>query len=357
MRVLVTGGCGFIGSAAVRILVGAGHQVLNIDKMTYAGDLRTVAAIVGSPNYRFEKMDILDQEGIAASFRDFAPHAVFHFAAETHVDRSIDDPAKFIETNIHGTFLMLQAALGYWSHLDTQARARFRFIHVSTDEVYGSLDDHGFFTEATAYRPNSPYSASKAGSDHLTRAWYMTYGLPTIISNCSNNYGPFQNREKLIPTIIRKALLNQAIPIYGQGRNVRDWLYVDDHVAALLALCENGKAGSSYNIGGHNETPNIDLATAICTLLDRRRPRSDGQRHAVRIQFVTDRPGHDYRYAIDASKASQELGWRPQESLQSGLSKTVDWYLDHLDWTMDVVGSDDRLGLGSSSKPASRGQI
>jgi dTDP-glucose 4,6-dehydratase len=355
MRFLVTGGCGFIGSAAVRILVGAGHQVFNIDKLTYAGDLRTVAAVAGSPNYRFERMDILDQEGIGASFRDFAPQAVFHLAAETHVDRSIDDPAKFIETNIHGTFVMLQAALGYWNHLDTGARARFRFIHVSTDEVYGSLGDQGFFTEATAYRPNSPYSASKAGSDHLTRAWHVTYGLPAIISNCSNNYGPFQNREKLIPTIIRKALSNQTIPIYGQGKNVRDWLYVDDHVAALLALCEKGQAGDSYNIGGHNQISNMDLATEICTLLDRRRPRSDGQRHAELIRFVTDRPGHDYRYAIDAGKAKLELGWQPQERLQSGLSKTVDWYLDHLDWTMQVVSSQDRLGLGSSSEPASRG--
>jgi len=355
MRVLVTGGCGFIGSAAVRILVGAGHQVLNIDKLTYAGDLRTVAAVTGSPNYRFEKTDILDQRETAASFRDFAPQAVFHLAAETHVDRSIDDPAKFIETNIHGTFVMLQTALGYWIHLNTEERARFRFIQVSTDEVYGSLGDQGLFTEATAYRPTSPYSASKAGSDHLARAWYATYGLPAIISNCSNNYGPFQNREKLIPTIIRKALSSQTIPIYGQGRNIRDWLYVDDHIAALLAVYEKGQAGGSYNIGGHNEISNIDLATAICALLDGRRPRPDSQRHAERIQFVTDRPGHDYRYAIDAAKATRELGWQPQESLQSGLSKTVDWYLDHLDWTMDVVSSEDRLGLGSSPKPASRG--
>jgi dTDP-glucose 4,6-dehydratase len=355
MRVLVTGGCGFIGSAAVRSFVSKGYQVLNIDKLTYAGDSRTVATVAGSPDYRFEKMDILDQAGVVACFRDFAPQAVFHLAAETHVDRSIDGPAKFIETNIRGTFVMLQAALAYWNHLDTEKKARFRFIHVSTDEVYGSLGDQGLFTEATAYRPNSPYSASKAGSDHLTRAWFMTYGLPTIISNCSNNYGPFQNREKLIPTIIRKALSNQEIPIYGQGRNVRDWLYVDDHVAALLAIYEKGQSGSSYNIGGHNEISNVDLATAICASLDRCRPRSDGRRHAERIQFVTDRPGHDYRYAVDAAKATRELCWQPQENLETGLSKTVDWYLDHLDWTMDVVSSEDRLGLGSSSKPASRG--
>jgi dTDP-glucose 4,6-dehydratase len=346
MRVLITGGCGFIGSAAVRYLVDAGQEVLNIDKLTYAGDLRTVASAAGSPNYRFEKMDILDKGGVASWFRDFAPHAVLHLAAETHVDRSIDDPVKFIETNVNGTFVMLQAALSYWNHLNSNERPHFRFIQVSTDEVYGSLGEEGFFNETTAYRPNSPYSASKAGSDHLARAWYATYGLPTIISNCSNNYGPFQNREKLIPTIIRKALLNQPIPIYGQGRNVRDWLYVDDHIGALLAVCEKGQVGSSYNIGGHNEISNIDLATAICGLLDRRRPRPDGRCYAEQIHFVVDRPGHDFRYAIDSTKAARELAWRPKESLQSGLSKTVDWYLDHIDWTMDIVSPEDRLGLG-----------
>jgi dTDP-glucose 4,6-dehydratase len=348
MRVLITGGCGFIGSAAVRYLVEAGHEVLNIDKLTYAGDLRTVAAVAGSPNYHFEKLDILDQGGVATCFRDFAPQAVFHLAAETHVDRSIDGPSKFIETNIIGTFGMLQSALAYWNHLSTEERARFRFVQVSTDEVYGSLGNQGVFTESTAYRPNSPYSASKAGSDHLARAWFMTYWLPTIISNCSNNYGPFQNREKLIPTIIRKALLNQPIPIYGRGRNVRDWLYVDDHIAALLAVCERGRVGDSYNIGGHNEISNIDLATAMCALLDGRRPRSDGRCHAEQIQFVTDRPGHDHRYAIDPAKATRELGWQPTESLQSGLSKTVDWYLDHPDWSMEIINAEDRLGLGMS---------
>jgi dTDP-glucose 4,6-dehydratase len=348
MRALVTGGCGFIGSAAVRVLVNNGHQVLNIDKLTYAGDLRTVAEIAGSPNYIFEKLDICDRSGVARAFKDFAPHAVFHFAAETHVDRSIDDPAKFIETNINGTFVMLQAGLAYWNHLDSTERTRFRFIQVSTDEVYGSLGEQGFFTEASTYRPNSPYSASKAGSDHLARAWHVTYGLPIMISNCSNNYGPFQNREKLIPTIIRKALLNQSIPIYGRGRNVRDWLYVDDHVAALLAICESGRPGDSYIIGGNNEASNIDLATAICALLDGRRPRSDGRCYAEQIQFVTDRPGHDYRYAIDAAKATRELCWQPKESPQSGLSKTVDWHLDHPDWSMEIANAEDRLGLGIS---------
>jgi dTDP-glucose 4,6-dehydratase len=354
MKVLITGGCGFIGSAGVRILVDAGHHVLNIDNLTYAGDLRAVASVAGSPGYRFEKMDILDRDGIVRCFREFAPQAVFHLAAETHVDRSIDAPAQFIETNVNGTFVMLHTALAYWSHLEKEQKARFRFIQVSTDEVYGSLGGHGFFTETTAYRPNSPYSASKAGSDHLARAWYVTYGLPTIISNCSNNYGPFQNREKLIPTIIRKALSGQPIPIYGQGKNVRDWLYVDDHIAALLAICENGEAGGSYNIGGHNEISNIDLAKAVCAILDGRRPRSDGRPHAEQIQFVTDRPGHDHRYAIDPAKATRELGWRPRETLESGLSKTVDWYLHHPDWTMDITSSSDRLGLGSLSNPTAR---
>jgi dTDP-glucose 4,6-dehydratase len=355
MRVLVTGGCGFIGSAAVRFLVRAGHEVLNIDKLTYAGDLRTVAAVAGSPSYSFKKTDILDQESVAASFKHFAPQAVFHIAAETHVDRSIDNPEKFINSNIHGTFVMLQAALCYWNHVEGQARASFRFIHVSTDEVYGSLGAQGYFTEKSAYSPNSPYSASKAASDHLTRAWFATYGLPSIISHCSNNYGPFQNSEKLIPTIIRNALLNRPIPIYGQGSNVRDWLYVDDHVAALVALCEKGRPGNCYNIGGYSEISNLELARGICAHLDLRSPRSDGRGHAECIQFVADRPGHDYRYAIDASKTTQEVGWQPQENLQSGLSKTVDWYLDHLDWTMHDASCEERLGLGPSSTPTSRG--
>lgn len=349
MRILVTGGCGFIGSAAVRTLVNAGHQVLNVDKLTYAGNLCTVAAVADSPDYRFTRMDILDQSGMAAAFRDFAPDVVFHLAAESHVDRSIDAPGVFIDTNLRGTFVMLQTALDFWNRLHRDQQARFRFIQVSTDEVYGSLGAQGFFTEATAYRPSSPYSASKAGADHLAYAWYVTYGLPTVVSNCSNNYGPFQNREKLIPTIIRKALSNQTIPIYGRGQNVRDWLYVDDHIAALAAICERGTAGSSYAIGGHNEISNIYLATTICEILDEQRPRSDGRRHAASIEFVTDRPGHDYRYAIDAAKATRELDWQPRESLQSGLSKTIDWYLNHLDWTMGVVNSNDRMGLGSSS--------
>ena len=269
------------------------------------------------PITAFRKWTSSIEEWIAASFKDFAPQAVFHLAAETHVDRSIDDPGKFIDTNIQGTFVMLQTALDYCNQLDAEERARFRFIQVSTDEVYGSLGDQGLFTEATAYRPNSPYSASKAAGDHLARAWHTTFGLPAIISNCSNNYGPFQNREKLIPTIIRKALASQPIPIYGQGRNVRDWIYVDDHIAALVAVCDKGQIGESYNIGGFDEISNIDLAIEICALLDRRRPRADRRRHADRIQFVSDRPGHDYRYAIDAAKARGALGWKPQELCQT----------------------------------------
>jgi dTDP-glucose 4,6-dehydratase len=345
MRILVTGGCGFIGSAAVRMFVNAGHRVLNVDKLTYAGDLRTVAALAHSPNYDFRKLDICDQPNVAKLLVDFSPQAVFHLAAETHVDRSIDNPSAFIDTNFCGTFAMLQAALAYWDQLDTEGRAQFRFVQVSTDEVYGSLGDKGLFTENAPYLPSSPYSASKAGADHLAKAWHATYGLPTVVSNCSNNYGPFQNREKLIPTIIRKALSNQAIPIYGHGRNVRDWLYVNDHVSALLAIYENGQIGNSYNVGGHNEISNIELAKTICGLLDERRPRADGQSHAESIQFVTDRPGHDYRYAIDSAKAERELSWRPRETLQSCLSKTVDWYLNHPSWTMHAASSEDRLGL------------
>lgn len=355
MRFLITGGCGFVGSAAVRILVRAGHQIMNVDKLTYAGDLRTVAEVANSANYRFKKLDILDHRSLATVFTEFEPHKVIHFAAESHVDRSIDDPAAFIDTNLCGTFVMLQTALDYWRQLDAERLARFRFIQVSTDEVFGSLGAKGFFTEETAYQPNSPYSASKAGADHLARAWHSTFGLPTIICNCSNNYGPFQNPEKFIPTVIRKALSDQTIPIYGDGTNVRDWIYVDDHVAALLAVCERGQPGASYNIGGLSEISNLDLARNICALLDRRRPHSDFGRYSDHIQFVVDRPGHDQRYAVDPTKARRELGWQPQESLQTGLAKTVDWYLDRMDWTMQTANAEDRLGLGSSLKLSPQG--
>ena len=351
MRALVTGGCGFIGSALVRHLVRAGKQVLNIDKLTYAGDVTTVAEVAASPDYRFEQIDILDRAAMTRAIAAFAPDAIFHLAAESHVDRSIDAPGAFIDTNLRGTFVLLQCALGHWNGLDPSEKAAFRFVHVSTDEVFGSLGPDGHFTEDTPYRPNSPYAASKAGADHLVRAWHATYGLPTVISNCSNNYGPFQHREKLIPTIIRKALSGQPIPIYGDGRNVRDWLYVEDHVAALLAVRAQGRAGDSYVIGGHNEICNLDLARTICALLDVRRPRGDGRPHGDAIAFVTDRPGHDFRYAIDAGKARRELEWRPQHDVGSGLARTVDWYLTHQDWVREAAG-DDRLGLGASRAAA-----
>lgn len=351
MKALVTGGCGFIGSALVRRLVEAGHSVLNIDKLTYAGDLRTVAAVAGRPNYQFNRSDITDQAAVVEAFRSFQPDAVFHLAAESHVDRSIDAPGAFVETNLHGTYVMLHAAIAYWEGLDADARARFRFIHVSTDEVFGHLGRDGAFDEDSPYRPNSPYAASKAGADHLARAWHVTYGLPTIISNCSNNYGPFQNREKLIPTIIRKALLDQPIPIYGKGENIRDWLYVDDHVAALEAVATRGAVGGTYAIGGRSEMNNLDLARQLCSLLDRQRPRVDGRSYAAQITFVEDRPGHDFRYAINPGKAERELGWRPRETLASGLAKTVAWYLDRLDWTLGTTDAEDRLGLKTIKEP------
>jgi dTDP-glucose 4,6-dehydratase len=350
MKALVTGGCGFIGSALVRRLIAAGHSVLNIDKLTYAGDQRTVAAIAGHPNYRFSQSDITDQTAIVEAFGSFQPDAVFHLAAESHVDRSIDAPGAFIETNLHGTYVMLHAALSFWAGLAADGRARFRFIHVSTDEVFGHLGRDGAFDEESPYRPNSPYAASKAGADHLARAWHVTYGLPTIISNCSNNYGPFQNREKLIPTIIRKALLDQPIPIYGKGENIRDWLYVDDHVAALEAVAARGAVGGTYAIGGRSEMNNLDLARQLCVLLDRQRPRLDGRSYAAQIGFVADRPGHDFRYAINPGKAERELGWRPRETLASGLAKTVAWYLDRLDWTLGTTDVEDRLGLKAATK-------
>ena len=350
VKALVTGGCGFIGSALVRRLVVAGHSVLNIDKLTYAGDLRTVAAVADRPNYRFRQLDITDQAAMAEAFCSFAPDTVFHLAAESHVDRSIDAPGAFVGTNLVGTYVMLHAAFAFWDALDADARARFRFIHVSTDEVFGHLGPEGTFDEDSPYRPNSPYAASKAGADHLARAWHVTYGLPTIISNCSNNYGPFQNREKLIPTVIRKALLDQPIPIYGRGDNVRDWLYVDDHVAALEAVAARGTVGGIYAIGGRSERNNLDLARQICGLLDRQRPRSDGRSYEARIDFVKDRPGHDFRYAIDPAKAERELGWHAGETLASGLAKTVAWYLARPDWTLGTAEAEDRLGLKTATK-------
>lgn len=342
-RVIVTGGAGFIGSALVRKLVADGHQVLTLDKLTYAGDKRALGAALEADNHRFEQADIADADAVKRLFADFKPDAVFHLAAESHVDRSIDGPAEFIHTNLVGSFVMLEAALEYWngaSKLDD-----FRFVHVSTDEVYGELGDEGAFSEETPYAPNSPYSATKAGADHLARAWKQTYGLPVVITNCSNNYGPYQNAEKLLPTLVRKAVTGQPLPIYGKGENVRDWLYVDDHVSGLIAAAKTGQTGEKYNIGGNAEAKNIDIAKTVCTLLDTLRPREDGKPYADQITFVKDRPGHDFRYAIDASKIQSQLGWTPTETLSSGLEKTLTWYLDNQWWWAEHMSEEDRIGL------------
>ena len=345
MKILVTGGCGFIGSAVVRQAVAAGHHVVNIDKLTYAANPANVAEAAKSPSYAFEKADIADRAAMDRVFAAHTPDAVMHLAAESHVDRSIDGPGAFIETNITGTFQLLSAARAFW---EGQGRpASFRFHHVSTDEVYGSLGASGKFTETTAYDPRSPYSASKAASDHLVRAWGETYGLPIVVTNCSNNYGPYHFPEKLIPVIILNALHGRPIPVYGRGENVRDWLYVEDHATALLTVLQKGRVGETYNIGGDAEAPNIEIVRRVCALLDQRRP--DAAPHDRLIEFVTDRPGHDFRYAIDAGKIQGELGWRPTVTLEEGLAKTVDWYLANETWwqaLLDREGVGKRLGTG-----------
>jgi len=335
-KILITGGAGFIGSAVIRQLIAETEvTVINVDKLTYAGNLQSLAAVADNPRYRFERVDICDAKEIARVFRDHQPDAIMHLAAESHVDRSIFGPAPFIDTNIVGTFTLLEVAREYWSGLQGEAKERFRFHHVSTDEVYGSLGETGFFTETTPYRPNSPYSASKAASDHLVRAWFHTYGLPVVTSNCSNNYGPYQFPEKLIPLMILNAVEGKPLPVYGTGENVRDWLYVEDHARALRLVLERGTVGETYNIGGLAERSNLEVVQAICGILDRLRPDSEGGYERL-ITFVEDRPGHDLRYAIDASKMEQELGWRPQESFDTGLEKTVRWYLDNPQWVQDV---------------------
>ena len=345
MRILVTGGAGFIGSAVVRLAVRRGHRVVNLDALTYAADPRNVAEVAASPLYAFEQADIRDRGALDRIFRAHGPDAVLHLAAESHVDRSIDGPAAFVDTNVAGTCTLLEVARAYW-----QGRGRpqeFRFHHVSTDEVYGSLGPEGRFTETTPYDPRSPYAASKAGSDHLVRAWHETYGLPVLLTNCSNNYGPYHFPEKLIPVVILNALAGRAIPVYGQGRNVRDWLYVEDHAEALLLVLETGRVGRSYNIGGESEMRNIDLVRGICRLLDDRRPQAAP--HEDLIAFVADRPGHDARYAIDPSRIRDELGWRPSVGIEEGLARTVDWYLAHEDWWRPLLGRDGalrRLGTG-----------
>ncbi|WP_375687120.1 dTDP-glucose 4,6-dehydratase [Pseudooceanicola sp. LIPI14-2-Ac024] len=329
MKILITGGAGFIGSAVVRLAVARGHEVVNLDALTYAACLDNVAEAAKSNLYSFEQADIRDRAALDRVFETHQPDAVMHLAAESHVDRSIDGPADFIETNVLGTFHMLEAARSYW-----QAKGRpegFRFHHISTDEVFGSLGDEGQFTEETPYDPRSPYSASKASSDHLVRAWHETYGLPVVLTNCSNNYGPFHFPEKLIPVVILKALAGEEIPVYGKGENVRDWLYVEDHADALLLVLEKGALGRSYNIGGENERRNIDLVRTICTILDAKRPKAQGA-YADQITFVSDRPGHDLRYAIDPTRIREELGWRPSVTVEEGLEKTVQWYLDNERW-------------------------
>jgi dTDP-glucose 4,6-dehydratase len=331
-KVLVTGGAGFIGSWVVRHLIARRDIfVLNIDKLTYAADHEAALGHLGHTNYHFELADICDAEAMNGLVQRFAPDAIMHLAAESHVDRSIDDAKTFIQTNIVGTYILLQAARCYWSSLPPEHRRRFRFHHISTDEVFGSLGSEGHFTETTAYQPNSPYSASKAASDHLVRAWYSTYGLPVVITNCSNNYGPYQFPEKLIPLIIAKALLRECLPVYGRGDNIRDWLYVEDHVRALIKVCFEGEAGETYNIGGGCEKTNLEVVESICDFIDELRPTNDASRRSL-ITFVPDRPGHDYRYAMDASKIRRELGWSAQESFESGLRKTVRWYLDNAEW-------------------------
>jgi len=345
MKILVTGGAGFIGSAVVRQAIGDGHAVVNVDAMTYAACAANVASVADSPAYAFEQADIRDRAALDRIFGQYRPDVVMHLAAESHVDRSIDGPGDFIETNITGTYNMLEAARTYW--LGRDRVGGFRFHHVSTDEVYGSLGDTGLFTENTPYDPRSPYSASKAASDHLVRAWGETYGLPVLITNCSNNYGPFHFPEKLIPVVILNALSGRDIPVYGDGSNVRDWLYVEDHADALLTVVQKGRIGRTYNIGGGNEARNIDLVRTICGLLDDMRPANHP--YADQIRFVTDRPGHDARYAIDPTRIRTELGWRPSVTIGEGLAKTVAWYLDNEDWwralqARDGVGA--RLGTG-----------
>ena len=340
MRILVTGGAGFIGSAVIRhIIQNTEHQVLNVDKLTYAGNLESLISVADSQRYQFSQTDICDRAALEHLFQTFKPDAVMHLAAESHVDRSISGPFAFIETNIIGTYQLLEAAKNYWSNLSKELKNKFRFHHISTDEVYGDLEGTAdLFTETTSYSPSSPYSASKASSDHLVRAWHRTYGLPVVVTNCSNNYGPYHFPEKLIPLMILNALQGKPLPIYGNGQQIRDWLFVEDHARALYKVVTEGAVGETYNIGGHNEKANIEVVHAICILLEELAPnKPEGvQQYKELITYVTDRPGHDVRYAIDASKIKKELGWEPAESFESGLRKTVEWYLSNQEWVEHI---------------------
>lgn len=350
MRILITGGAGFIGSALVRRLIEhTDHEVLVFDKLTYAGVLSSLEPVASSNRYAFVQADICDADAVSKALHEFKPHVVAHLAAESHVDRSIDGPGAFIQTNMVGTFIMLNQALGYWRGLNDAAKQAFRFHHISTDEVFGSLGEDGFFTETTPYDPRSPYSASKASSDHLVRAWGHTYGLPVLVTNCSNNYGPYHFPEKLIPLIIIRALNGEPLPVYGDGLNVRDWLFVDDHARALQVVFETGTPGETYNVGGNAEKRNIEVVTTICSILDRLQPKADGK-YADQITYVTDRPGHDQRYAIDASKIRSDLGWTPSVTFEQGIRQTVTWYLENQSWWRNILDarySTQRLGVSN----------
>ncbi len=359
MKFLVTGGAGFIGSAVIRhLLVNTEHSLVNVDSLTYAGNLESIPAGLASERYTFERVDLCDRSELCRVFAQFQPDAVMHLAAESHVDRSIDAPGAFIQTNVVGTYTLLEAARSYWQNLPEDRKVHFRFHHISTDEVYGDLEDsEGLFLETTPYAPSSPYSASKASSDHLVRAWHRTYGLPTIITNCSNNYGPYHFPEKLIPHMILNALAGKPLPVYGDGKQIRDWLYVEDHARALLKVVSDGRAGETYNIGGHNEKQNIDVVNAICDLLEELAPDNphslvsgfEGGFKSL-ITYVKDRPGHDERYAIDAGKIQQELGWVPEETFETGMRKTVAWYLENRQWWERVLSGDYQLGrIGTSA--------
>lgn len=349
MRIIVTGGAGFIGSEVVRQLINnTDHRVLVFDKLTYSGMLDSLASVSSDPRYEFVQADICDTEAVRAALDEFQPDGILHLAAESHVDRSIDGPGAFIQTNIAGTYVLLSETLTYWRGLSGERRQNFRFHHVSTDEVFGSLGEEGFFSETTPYDPRSPYSASKAASDHLVRAWGHTYGLPVLVTNCSNNYGPYHFPEKLIPLVITRALRGEPLPVYGDGSNVRDWLFVQDHALALLRVFETGRPGCTYNIGGNAERTNLEVVQTICALLDKLEPRHDGRSYAGQIQFVTDRPGHDQRYAIDASHIREDLGWEPSVSFEEGMERTVQWYLDNPEWWSAILETryaTQRLGI------------